>query len=126
MTEYEYQAVQDALRHKLKSNPYARFSYKTEQAYEEGVKAAMSILSNFHRRRKDSAWISVDDRLPAEYGRYLACCRAPWTGKLYTDTLYFDPICRCWFWEDSDGSRVQVSEITHWMPMPEISKEVSQ
>lgn len=126
MTEYEYQAIQNSFRHKLNNNPYARSSWKKEEAYEEGLKAAMSILSNFHRSRKDSAWISVGDRLPTEYGRYLVCCKAPWTGKPYTDILHFDPVTHCWFWEDSDGSRVQVTESTHWMSMPEIPKEVSQ
>ena len=52
MEEHEYQVIQSSLRKKLRNNPYAGRSWKTERAYEEGVEAAMSTLHSYHNTRK--------------------------------------------------------------------------
>ncbi len=66
-------------------------------------------------------WISVKDRLP-EYDRkvlvtdvrdgYISISELKAGGKGLKD-----------YWECEDGMRLPVSEITHWMPLPEPPKE---
>ena len=46
MTDREYEMLQERLRKKLSNNPYIG---NKREVYKEGVRAAMSILSSFHR-----------------------------------------------------------------------------
>ncbi len=59
---------------------------------------------------KQSAWISIDERLPESDGKYLVCTQRQ---KIHISTFYGGAFC-CF----SDESRV----VTHWMALPELPK----
>ena len=58
-------------------------------------------------------WISVDDRLPQENGRYLTANKR-WDDKINVFDLWFDG----GFWYVDGEDDVFDFEVTHWMPMP--------
>ena len=58
-------------------------------------------------------WISVDDRLPQENGRYLTANKR-WDDKINVFDLWFDG----GFWYVDRDDVVFDFEVTHWMPMP--------
>ena len=51
-------------------------------------------------------WISVKDRLPEQFGKYLVVCKGI-------------DIAQIRLWEGTWDSFV---EVTHWMPLPELPK----
>lgn len=53
-------------------------------------------------------WVSVEERLPEYYGKYLCCI-----GFGFRETCYYGDDR----WEDSEGADV-TSSVTHWMPLP--------
>lgn len=53
MKEWEYSHLQNRLSKKLKDNPYSRTGCsKYETGYKEGILAAKSILSDFHKSQE--------------------------------------------------------------------------
>lgn len=65
---------------------------------------------------KRMSWISVTERLPEEYGKYLCCVKS----CLFRDAAYqmilgYDQL------GFFDG--IFSMEVTHWMPLPEPPKE---
>lgn len=78
-------------------------------------------------------WISVKDRLPKKDGTYL-CCHF-FYGSYYTsvrsfaknlrkvDKYDFDTNKSGWYDSDSEWGYYEVSNVTHWMPLPELPKE---
>lgn len=80
-------------------------------------------------------WISIKDRLPTENGSYLTCSkfgntRFVWIYDFATnlsdiDSDFEDKNYGGW-WEcyDCEGSQEfdEVTDITHWMPLPEPPK----
>lgn len=49
MTNYDYVTLQELLSNKMrKYNPYKRSSYQKEEAYNEAILAAKSILSDYY------------------------------------------------------------------------------
>ena len=62
-------------------------------------------------------WISVDERLPEENGRYLTA------NKRCDDKIdVFDLWFNGGFWYIDEEDDVFDFEVTHWMPMPEPPK----
>ena len=51
-------------------------------------------------------WISVKDRLPEQFGKYLVVCKGI-------------DIAQIRLWE---GTWDSFAEVTHWMPLPELPK----
>lgn len=60
--------------------------------------------------RKQSQWISVEERLPDEQGRFLIVDKE---GQM--NTAFYTPRFG-WF------SHFRIKNITHWMPLPEAPK----
>lgn len=78
-------------------------------------------------------WISVTDRLPDTDGKYLVCfgtyntigtCR--FTENLERiDSDIFEGENRPGWYDCEDGWPYEVTQVTHWMPLPEPPKGVS-
>lgn len=80
-------------------------------------------------------WISVNDRLPTENGKYI-CCVKGYVNSRYIDICCFaqcaekvdkydfegrkDPV---WYFYDSEYGYCETTNITHWMPLPEMPEE---
>ena len=62
-------------------------------------------------------WVSVDDRLPEENGRYLTVNKT-WDYKICVFDLWFDG----GFWYIDEEDDLFNFEVTHWMPMPQPPK----
>lgn len=61
---------------------------------------------------KQSAWISVDDRLPEEYTHVIVCDEDGNVGEaVYSKGGYFE-------WVENE----RIAFSTHWMPLPEPPK----
>lgn len=97
----------DELRRRVKekTNPYG----KPTLDYESGVKV-LNMIDNAHTAdvAPRAEWISVDERLPDENGRFLT-----------VDEKGDMMVC---YWEEHFGWFAMVcnkNAITHWMPLPE-------
>ena len=62
-------------------------------------------------------WVSVEDELPQENGRYLTANKR-WDDKINVFDLWFDG----GFWYVDGEDDVFDFEVTHWMPMPQPPK----
>ena len=62
-------------------------------------------------------WISVDDRLPEEKGRYLTANK-----RCGDKIVVFDLWFGGGFWYVEEEDDVFDFEVTHWMPMPQPPK----
>lgn len=77
-------------------------------------------------------WISVNDRLPSEGGRYLCCYDDGRITLLYfalclhcVDEYYFDNLYRSGFYNyDHEYGYFEWGGVTHWMLLPEPPKGV--
>lgn len=83
MDRLEYEALQDMLRNKLRKKNYFFAGSKYQEAYEEGIKAAMSILSRNQKSSLAKQWIRVEyDSPTSSDGKKIAyqCprCRTHW------------------------------------------------
>ncbi len=67
-------------------------------------------------------WISVKDRLPDKYGTYLIV-RNGCVMFANRDELLRRPI---WNAETYQLSIIPDSEVTHWMPLPELPEEAKE
>ena len=65
--------------------------------------------------RKQSEWISVEEKLPSESGKYLVCTKR---GNVYQTKFYSYPEDKGGHWGQKDKGK----SITHWMAMPEAPK----
>ena len=61
-------------------------------------------------------WIPVTERLPSEKDRYLTVSIEPWFGTTVVDTMRWSGV---WMY---DGRQTEAT-VTHWMPLPEPTKE---
>ena len=75
---------------------YCKAMQYAKRAYEKGY-------------RKQSEWISVEDRLPERNGRYITHCKIE--GQSLVCVLYY-----CKVGGFNEGT------VTHWMPLPEPPK----
>lgn len=75
-----------------------------EQLYYEGY-------------RKQSDWISVDERLPQVTGKYI-CCVKDKCGNTWTVPADWNLEMKMWFGEFGEIKNM----VTHWMPLPEPPK----
>ena len=60
-------------------------------------------------------WISVEDRLPSESGKYLVCTKKE---NVYQTKFYSYPESTGGHWGQKDKGR----SITYWMPLPQAPK----
>ena len=71
---------------------------------------------------QESGWISVEDRLPAQKGKYLVAFHPCYWDDVKEDILVGEDSYRggsgkrCW-------ARNKYQRVTHWMPLPEPPKE---
>lgn len=73
MNDTEYKALQDNLRNKLRKANYFFAGSKYQEAYEEGIKAAMSILSRHQEESRKMRWIRVEiTQQPFSEGKKIA------------------------------------------------------
>ncbi len=81
------------------------------------VEIAENIAEHLYNAgyRKQSEWISVEDRKPSESGKYLVCTKR---GNVYQTKFYSYPENKGGHWGQKDKGR----NITHWMPLPEAPK----
>ena len=101
----------------IKALQYDRNQY--EQGYMDG--------------KLENKWISVNDRLPDENGRYLCYCGESFikTTDIYSfaknlkkvDKYDFRDKKAGWYSYDSEWGYFERSGVTHWMPLPEPPKE---
>lgn len=64
---------------------------------------------------RKSEWISIEERLPEESGKYLVCIKS---GNVYQTKFYSYPKDKGGHWGQKDKGK----NITHWMPLPEAPK----
>lgn len=85
----------------------------------------------YHEGYRKQAWISVDERLPEEYGDYLVAVKAK---KLWETEWEHGVSAACYVISeipDVNGWHIEIEdgyqyEITHWMPLPEAPKGVAE
>ena len=66
--------------------------------------------------RKQSEWISVEDRLPEKTGQYLT-----WHGSYY-GIHYYSVEKQGWNILYCENREYEIKSVTHWMPLPERPK----
>ena len=69
---------------------------------------------------RKSEWISVDERLPDKFGKYLVYRKSHYAS--YVDILAYDTNRSVWYFFDSEWGDCEVDNVTHWMPLPEAPK----
>jgi hypothetical protein len=102
---------------KHKDAPY--LSDEFQKMSDAGHEA--EFLGDVVKMLKQSEWISVEERLPDKWGKYLAyrkCHFAP-----HVDIIRYDTNRSVWYFFDSEWGDCEVNDITHWMPLPEAPKE---
>ena len=67
-------------------------------------------------------WISVKDRLPEKYGRYLALTPSRLKGKEYDEWLIYYLPQSGFYDTDPEWGDIEMDDVTHWMPLPEAPK----
>ena len=67
--------------------------------------------------RKQSGWISVEERLPQVTGKYI-CCVKDKGGNTWTVPADWNLEMKMWFGEFGEIKNM----VTHWMPLPEPPK----
>lgn len=79
--------------------------------------------------RKQSEWISIDDRLPEENGQYLCfrdgyidVCGFALNLKKIDEYDFYCADYSGWYSYDRDLDCYNVIKVTHWMPIPEAPK----
>ena len=80
----------------IRTNSYGTLNAVAEHLYNAGY-------------RKQSEWISVDERLPERNGRYLTHCNIE--GQSLVCILYYSKV-----------GGFNEGAVTHWMPLPEAPK----
>lgn len=86
----------------------------TCKAHDEAIEVVVNAL-----KEQDAKWISVSEKLP-ECGRKVLVTDVR-DGFVSTSELFARG--KVDWWECEDTMRLQVGEITHWMPIPEVPKE---
>lgn len=97
MTQTEH----DIAEHLKKAADAIEELSKQNEKWEAVVKTALDFIP---------CWVSVEERLPENDGRYLVC-NQPYKAQWVMIQEY---------WRDSGWSG---SSVTHWMPLPEPPKE---
>lgn len=86
------------------------------------------------KNKANFEWTSVKDKLPKENGDYLCCCEDKYI-CIYSFAKNLSKIDKYdfhgkrksgWYDYDSDWGYYEISSVTHWMPLPELPKEVKQ
>ena len=86
--------------------------------------AAVSMIESLQTQLESvqSKWISVEERLPDERGRYLTVIRC--SKGIWIELNNYDHLEELWE-HDMDGYSEDATEyVTHWMPLPSCPKEV--
>lgn len=86
---------------------------KTNQTREQYCKAFEYAKRAYNAGYRKQEWISVEDRLPEDYNKYLLLLD---NGRI---TIGWYHECAMQFIEDGI---VVVNRVTHWMPLPEAPK----
>ncbi len=83
------------------------------------INSATAFAETLYRRgwRKQSEWISVDERLPHVSGKYI-CGVKDKKGNTWTVSADWSLEMKTWFGEFGEIKNI----VTHWMPLPEPPK----
>nr|BDD47636.1 hypothetical protein 3 [Moraxellaceae bacterium] len=73
-----------------------------------GIYRAIDIVK---KHQGESVWVSVDERLPDKDGEYLVFIRNEFLGYQFVALFTTDT-----------GVRWSISDVTHWMPLPQPPK----
>lgn len=115
----------DALREQEGlENSYAQLQAGFDQIYESNMAMGKAL-------REQPRWISVEERLPKEKGRYLIASK--FSGHIFAEIISWTPQYdgheeylqgkAIWFDYDSEYGDYEYTGVTHWMPLPEPPKE---
>lgn len=91
-------------------------------AYQGGL-ASAGILIAEAPTVKPEGWISIAERQPDRKGIYLA--------RLSDGVYRILGYCNCtdgdmiWFEEGQENDLIEVTDVTHWLPLPEPPEEVT-
>lgn len=111
---------------------YAKYC-KLAHATNEKMPKLMGMLRDFNAICAEPVrrWISVDEKQPEPYHTYLVVIKMKhaWENKWEYHVDVADMVDECGYIEDqwntfNDWDEGQEIHITHWMPLPEIPKEV--
>ena len=78
-------------------------------------------------------WISVKDKLPSKNGKYLCCWGEGKYISIYSFAKNLSKVDECdfhgkrksgWYDYDSEWGYGEMCGVTHWMPLPELPKEL--
>ena len=88
---------------------------KLENTLAEIIEEFETVALDKVCKQSEGEWISVEDRLPRESGKYIVCTNGknPYQCKFYTY-----PENKGGHWGQKDNGK----NITHWMPFPEPPK----
>lgn len=93
--------------------------------YKDWVQCAISTAPTVSAYGQ---WVSVKDRLPEGNGEYIVTVCDE--GEPYDEKIWGDTVIVCaeyhdgaWTWEENGTEFYLNGIVTHWMPMPEPSKE---
>ena len=67
-------------------------------------------------------WIPVAERLPEDAGKFLVLKKAKYLNMYITWLGWYHPKEKCFTYYDSELGEVKISDVTHWMPLPELPK----
>lgn len=84
----------------------------------DGIATAKEIVRNAPTIEAEPKWISVKDRLPEDGGYYLVTCEGI---ERYVKTAFWVITKQIW-----KLGYVTLPNVTHWMPLPELPKEVNE
>ena len=94
-----------------------------DDTYKELYSHYDAVREHIQTLEKTNGWISVKDRLPEEYGNYLAVVDGEVTECTYSRP-FIKGIINGWITCNANGFKwLRDEHITHWMPLPEPPKE---
>lgn len=83
--------------------------WRSHSVHGPGKEGKDAAYAKAMKRYTESPWISVEDELPKEEGKYIVCTER---GSVYCTRFYKGGGCERIFKTDVN------THITHWMPMP--------
>ena len=112
----------DALIETIENHPVSVSCCATIDIAKGKMQMMKQVLDDIRNAPTISVWISVKDRLPSEYGNYIAFCE----GEVMECTYAPPKTGMIPGWSTCDANGIHFlgeKSVTHWMEMPEPPKE---